>query len=103
MKIAIIKTGGKQYKVKEGQTIKVEKLTAEAGQTVKFETLLVADSEGQDLELGTPSLGEKVSGEVIETAKDDKVTVVKYKSKIRYKKTVGHRQLLTAVKITAIA
>ncbi len=103
MKIAIIKTGGKQYRVKEGQTIKVEKLEAEAGQTVKFETLLISDEEANNLEIGVPFLGEKVSGEIIKTAKDDKVTVVKYKSKTRYKKTVGHRQLKTAVKITAIA
>lgn len=103
MKIAIIKTGGKQYRVTEGQTIKVEKLEAETGATVKFDTLLVSDEEATNLELGTPSLGEKVTGEVIKTAKDDKVTVVKYKSKTRYKKTVGHRQLKTAVKITAIA
>ncbi|MEI6836085.1 MAG: 50S ribosomal protein L21 [Candidatus Falkowbacteria bacterium] len=103
MKIAIIKTGGKQYRVKEGQTIKVEKLEAESGAVVKFDTLLISDEEANDLELGAPSLGEKVSGEVINTAKDDKVTVVKYKSKTRYKKTVGHRQLKTAVKITAIA
>lgn len=103
MKIAIIKTGGKQYRVQEGQTIKVEKLEAETGATVKFDTLLVSDEEATNLELGTPSLGEKVTGEVIKTAKDDKVTVVKYKSKTRYKKTVGHRQVKTAVKITAIA
>lgn len=103
MKIAIIKTGGKQYRVKEGQIIKVEKLAAEAGSTVKFDTLLVSDEEANNLELGAPSLGEKVSAEVIKTAKDDKVTVVKYKSKTRYKKTVGHRQLKTAVKITTIA
>ncbi len=103
MKIAIIKTGGKQYRVKEGQTIKVEKLEAETGATVKFDTLLVSDEEATNLELGAPSLGEKVTAEVIKTAKDDKVTVVKYKSKTRYKKTVGHRQLKTAVKITAIA
>lgn len=103
MKIAIIKTGGKQYRVKEGQTIKVEKLEAEAGSAVKFETLLISDEEANNLELGAPSLGEKVTGEVIKTAKDDKVTVVKYKSKTRYKKTVGHRQIKTAVKITAIA
>jgi large subunit ribosomal protein L21 len=103
MKIAIIKTGGKQYRVKEGQTIKVEKLEAEAGSAVKFETLLISDEEANEMELGAPFLGEKVTGEVIATAKDDKVTVVKYKSKTRYKKTVGHRQLKTAVKITAIA
>jgi large subunit ribosomal protein L21 len=103
MKIAIIKTGGKQYRVKEGQVIKVEKLEAEAGANVKFDTLLVSDVEANNLELGAPSLGEKVTGEVVKTEKQDKVTVVKYKSKTRYKKTVGHRQIMTSVKITAIA
>lgn len=103
MKIAIIKTGGKQYRVKEGQTIKVEKLEAEAGSNVTFDTLLISDEEATNLELGTPSLGEKVTAEVIKTEKQDKVTVVKYKSKTRYKKTVGHRQIMTSVKITAIA
>ncbi|MFA5753841.1 MAG: 50S ribosomal protein L21 [Patescibacteria group bacterium] len=100
-KIAVIRTGGKQYKVQEGDTIKVEKLEAENGKNVKLDTLLIAD--GDKLELGQPSLGEKVEAEVINTAKDKKVTVVKYKSKTRYKKTVGHRQKLTAIKILKIA
>jgi len=69
---------------------------------VKFDTLLVSGEDAEDLELGTPSLGEKVSGEVLETFKDDKVTVVKYKNKTRYKKTTGHRQLQTMVKIKTI-
>jgi len=100
-KIAIIKTGGKQYKVKEGETIKVEKLELEPGKKVKFETLLIAG--GEKLELGQPSLGDKVEAEVLETAKGKKVTVVKYKNKIRYKRTIGHRQIFTAVKIAKIA
>ena len=103
MKIAIIKTGGKQYRVQEGQTIKVEKLAETVGATVKFDTLLVSDEEAANLELGTPSLGEKVTGEILSTEKQDKVTVVRYKSKTRSKKTVGHRQIMTTVKITAIA
>ena len=102
-KIAVIATGGKQYKVKEGETIKVEKLELAAGEKVKFDTLLVVETDGSQLEIGAPSLGEKVSAEVIDTAKQDKVTVVKYKSKTRYKKTVGHRQLKTSVKILSIA
>lgn len=100
-KIAVIKTGGKQYKVQVGDIVKIEKLTAEKEQKVKLDTLLVA--EGNKLELGQPSLGDKVEAEVINTAKDKKVTVVKYKNKTRYKKTVGHRQILTTVKILAIA
>jgi len=100
-KIAVIRTGGKQYKVSEGSTIKVEKLEVEAGKKIKFDTLLIAD--GDKVEIGTPSLGEKVEAEVIGTAKDDKVTVVKYKNKTRYKKTVGHRQIKTTIKIASIA
>ena len=100
-KIAVIKTGGKQYKVQEGETVKVEKLAAENGTKVKLDTLLIAD--GDKLELGQPSLGEKVEAEVIDTAKGKKVTVVKYKSKTRYKKTVGHRQLHTSLKVLKIA
>lgn len=99
-KIAVIRTGGKQYKVKEGETVKVEKLEAENGTKIKLETLLIA--EGEKIELGQPSLGDKVEAEVLETAKGDKVTVVKYKNKTRYKKTVGHRQQFTALKISKI-
>jgi large subunit ribosomal protein L21 len=100
-KIAVIKTGGKQYKVQEGDTLKVEKLTTPKGQKIKLETLLIAD--GANLEIGQPSLGAKVEAEVLETGKGQKVTVVKYKNKTRYKKTVGHRQLFTAVKVLKIA
>lgn len=100
-KIAVIATGGKQYKVQEGDTIKVEKLEAALNKKIKLDTLLIAD--GDKLELGTPSLGEKVEAEVLATAKGKKVTVVKYKNKTRYKKTVGHRQMFTALKILKIA
>jgi len=102
--IAVIKTGGKQYKVKEGDIVKVEKLEGEPGAKVKLETLLIADSkDGTIKELGAPSLGEKVSGQIMETAKDKKVTVIKYKRKTRYKRTLGHRQNYTKVKIEKIS
>ena len=101
--IAIIQTGGKQYKVKEGQTLTVEKLPLEAGKKVQLETLLIADSETGDIKaLGTPSLGEKVSAEVLETGKGKKITVVKYKNKTRYTRTRGHRQPFTKIKIEKI-
>ena len=102
-KIAVIKTGGKQYKVKEGQTIKIEKIKEDEGKSVKFDTLLIADTEGKDVNMGKPSLGDKVSGKVVEQAKDKKVTVVKYKNKTRYKRTLGHRQLFTKVEIAKIS
>jgi large subunit ribosomal protein L21 len=102
-KIAVIKTGGKQYPVLEGQTLKVEKLEKNIGDTVTLETLLIADDSGKDLNLGQPSLGEKVKAEVTAQGKAKKVTVVKYKNKTRYKRTLGHRQPYTTLKITAIA
>lgn len=101
--IAVIKTGGKQYKVKEGQTLTVEKLPEEKGKKIKLETLLIADSDtGEIKALGTPSLGDKVTAEVVETGKGKKITVVKYKNKTRYTRTRGHRQPFTKVKIEKI-
>ncbi|NCB20496.1 MAG: 50S ribosomal protein L21 [Clostridia bacterium] len=102
-KIAVIASGGKQYKVKEGDTIKLEKLDIASGQKFKLDTLLIAEVDGSSVELGTPSLGERVEAEVIDTTKQDKVTVVKYKNKTRYKKTTGHRQFKTSVKVLKIA
>lgn len=101
-KIAIIKTGGKQYKIQTGESLKIEKLLAEVGTAVKFDTLLIADAEGESVTLGKPSLGEKVEGKVVEHGKGDKVSVIKFKNKTRYKKNVGHRQPFTKVEITAI-
>jgi large subunit ribosomal protein L21 len=102
-KIAIIKTGGKQYKVKEGDALKIEKLALDDGKKVKFETLLIADENGKDVNVGMPTLGEKVEGEILEHGKNDKVTVVKYKNKTRYLRTKGHRQQYTKVKINKIS
>jgi len=102
-KIAVIKTGGKQYKVKEGQTIKTEKLNTEKGKKVKFDTLMIASIDGKEISLGKPLLGQKVEGKVVEQGRDKKITVVKYKSKTRYKRTYGHRQPFTKVEITEIA
>jgi large subunit ribosomal protein L21 len=102
-KIAVIKTGGKQYKVKEGETIKIEKLALNDGDKVKFETLLVAEEDGSSLDLGTPSLGEKVEAEVVSQGQGKKVLVVKYKNKTRYKRTIGHRQDYTQVKVEKIS
>ena len=101
-KIAVIKTGGKQYKVKQGDTLKIEKLDAKEGETVKFETLLISSKDAKDLDLGKPSLGEKVEAKVLETAQGEKVHVFKYKNKTRYKRNIGHRQMFTKVEISKI-
>jgi large subunit ribosomal protein L21 len=98
--IAVIHTGGKQYIVKEGDVVKIEKLEANVGDKVSFDTLLSA--EGDKVTLGTPSLGQNVSGEVTEQGRSAKVEVVKYKAKSRYTRRTGHRQAFTKVKITKI-
>ena len=102
-KIAIIKTGGKQYKVKEGQTLKVEKLDKEEGSKIKFDTLLVATTDGKEMKLGKPSLGDKTEAKILKQDKAKKITVVKYKNKTRYKRTLGHRQPFSEIEITSIA
>lgn len=98
---AIIKTGGKQYRVSEGDIITVEKLNAEVGETISFDEVLVM-GEGSDLKIGTPFLNSVVSGEVVESGKGKKVVIYKYKAKKDYRKKQGHRQPYTNVKITAI-
>jgi large subunit ribosomal protein L21 len=100
MKIAIIKTGGKQYKVSQDQVLKIEKIDASVGAVLKFPTLMVAD--GEKVELGRPMLGELVEGKVLEQGRGKKVSVIKFKNKVRYKRNVGHRQPYTKVEITKI-
>ncbi|OGY41896.1 MAG: 50S ribosomal protein L21 [Candidatus Buchananbacteria bacterium RBG_13_36_9] len=104
-KLAIIKTGGKQYKVKEGDKIDIEKLEGKEGKKVEFkEVLLVADENGKEVEIGTPVVkGKKVSGAIVNQFRDDKITVIKYKAKSRYRRKKGHRQHKTLVKIESIA
>jgi large subunit ribosomal protein L21 len=102
-KLAVIKTGGKQYLVEEGQKIKIEHIKGvEEGKKVTFdEVLLVID--GDKVSVGTPVLKNKVEANVIEVGRSKKVTVVRYKSKSRYHKKKGHRQPFTKVEITKIA
>ena len=98
---AIIATGGKQYKVQEGDVIKVEKLGAEAGSEVTFDqVLLVSDKE---VKVGTPTVeGASVKATVVAEGKGKKVIVYRYKRKTGYHKKNGHRQQYTAVKIDKI-
>ncbi len=99
---AIVKTGGKQYKVSQGDVINVEKLDAEQGDTVNFEVLFLND--GKNIITDADKLAKaKVSAEVVEQFKDKKVLVFKFKRRKGYKRLKGHRQNLTKVKITDIA
>lgn len=101
--IAVIQTGGKQYTVKEGMKLKVEKLDLEEGKTTSFNALLVADEEGKNVQVGTPEVaGAKVTAKVLEQGRDKKVPVIKYKRKVRYRRNVGHRQPFTLIEIEKI-
>ena len=99
---AVIETGGKQYRVQEGDVITVEKLNAEAGEKVSFDKVLVLAGEG-DLKVGAPYVeGAAVAGEVVENGKGKKVVIFKYKAKKDYRKKQGHRQPYTMVKIESL-
>ena len=99
---AVIQTGGKQYRVQPGETIKVEKIDVAAGSTVEFnEVLLVAD--GENVRVGKPLLtGDKVAAEIVEHDRDEKILVYKYRRRKAWHKKQGHRQPFTAIKVTGI-
>ena len=102
MAYAIIKTGGKQYRVAEGDLIDVEKLDLEAGKDATFDVLMFGD--GDKIQVGAPLLaGAAVTAEVIEQHKDEKVIAFKYKRRKGYHRTVGHRRQLTRLKIKSIS
>jgi large subunit ribosomal protein L21 len=99
---AVIETGGKQYRVQEGDTLFVEKLQANEGETVEFDRVLAVSKDGQ-LSMGTPVVdGAKVSATVVENGKAKKIIVFKYKAKKDYRKKQGHRQPYTKIKIEKI-
>ena len=100
---AVIRTGGKQYKVAEGDVLDVELIGAEAGNTAKFDEVLMVVN-GDAVKVGQPTIsGASVSAEVIGEVKGDKVVAFKFKRRKGYHRTVGHRQKRTRVKIGAIA
>ena len=99
---AVIETGGKQYRVNEGDIIFVEKLEVNEGDTIVFDRVK-ALSNGQSFEVGTPVVeGAKVTAKVLKNGKSKKIYVMKYKSKKNEKKKIGHRQPYTKVQIVSI-
>ena len=99
---AVIRTGGKQYRVQKGDILQVEKLDTKQGKTVVFDEILLIQ-DGKKILVGTPLVAKaQVKAEVIETFKDDKVIIFKKKRRKQYKKKTGHRQVLTRVKIEEI-
>ncbi len=103
MNLAVIKTGGKQYIVKPGDKIKIEKIDKKEGEEIMFEEVLLAKKD-KDVLIGTPKLENiKVTGKIIQQGRDKKIIVFKYKPKKRYKKKQGHRQTFTLVEILEIS
>ncbi len=99
---AVIKTGGKQYLVSPGSKIKIEKIDGNEGKEVSFSDVFLVDKQNK-LEIGQPKVkGAKVMAKIIKQDRDKKVTVLKYKPKVRYKVKKGHRQPFTQIEITKI-
>ena len=99
---AVIESGGKQHRVEKGEVIRFEKLKAEAGTTVDFDKVMMV-ADGADVKIGAPYVeGGKVSAEVVNHGRHDKVTIIKMKRRKHYRRQAGHRQWYTEVKITHI-
>lgn len=99
---AVIKSGGKQYRVKEGQTLKLEKLELEVGATLSFDQVLMI-ANGDDIKIGAPFLnGTTVAASVVSQGRHDKIHIIKFRRRKHHQKQMGHRQYYTEVKITGI-
>ena len=100
---AVIRSGGKQYRVKPGQRVTLERLDGDAGDEITFDEVLLV-SGGGDVAVGTPTVeSARVSGEIVEQGRGRKVTVFKYKNKTRYRRLRGHRQLQTSVLVNEVS
>lgn len=101
--LAVIKAGGKQYIVKPGQKVKIEKIAGDAGKEVVFDDVLLVEDNVNAVKVGTPAVaGATVTGKILQQGKGEKVIAYKYKAKKRYHRKKGHRQLFTEVEITDI-
>ena len=99
---AIISSGGKQYKVEQGEVLKIEKISGNVGDTISFDNVLMF-SDGENIRVGTPVLNDvSVQAHIVEQGQAKKIIVFKYKRRKRYRRKQGHRQQYTAVKIDSI-
>ncbi|PWK50903.1 50S ribosomal protein L21 [Pleionea mediterranea] len=99
---AVFQSGGKQHRVKEGQTLKLEKIEAETGSSIDFDKVLMVGS-GADVKVGAPYVdGAKVTAEVVTQGRHKKIKIIKFKRRKHHMKQMGHRQWFTEVKITGI-
>ena len=100
---AVVKTGGKQYRMSEGQILKIEKLEQDIDSTVDFDKVLMVGN-GEDVTIGAPYIeGAKVSAKVLEQGRHKKIKIIKFKRRKHHDKQMGHRQYYTAVKIEKIS
>ena len=99
---AVIKSGGKQYRVKAGQTLRLEKLAGDPGSKVKLGDVLMVE-DGGDVKMGNPIANAAIEATILETDRADKIIVFKKKRKKQYRRTNGHRQSFTAVRIDKIS
>ena len=100
---AVFRTGGKQYRARQGERVRVEKLDAAVGDAVEFDQVLML-GEGAEMKVGAPLVaGGKVTGTVVSQGRADKITIIKFKRRAHYKRVKGHRQPFTEVEITAIS
>ncbi len=102
MKMAVVKTGGKQYLVKENQELIVDRLQGKEKEQIKLPTLAAFDEEKAMLDLGTPMVQAQVEAEILNHLKGDKLRIQRFKSKVRYRKVKGFRPQLTRIKITKV-
>ena len=100
---AVFRTGGKQYRARQGERVRIERLDAAVGDAVRFDQVL-AVGEGASIKVGKPLLaGGKVEGKVVGQGRGDKITIIKFKRRAHYKRVKGHRQMFSEVEITSIS
>lgn len=100
---AVIETGGKQHRVKQGEVLKVEKLEVPTGNSVEFDRVLLV-GEGESVKVGAPLVaGGKVTAEVVSHGRGDKITIIKMRRRKHYRRQAGHRQWFTEIRITGIS
>ena len=100
---AVIEAGGKQHRVIEGETLKLEKIEAATGETIEFDKVLLVGA-GEEVKIGKPVVdGSKVTAEVVAHGRHKKVKIIKFNRRKHYRKETGHRQWFTEVKITGIS
>ena len=100
--LAVIKSGGKQYIVKSGDVITVDKIDSDVGSKIELVKLANISTDGSAVELGTPQMKTSVSAEIVESGKGTKIRVAKFKAKVRYRRVTGFRPMLSKLKILSV-